>query len=55
VSDNWGLTGLRTEARYGDRIVQCFAERLPCLGAYVARWVAERPDDEAFVWGDDRV
>jgi len=43
VSDNWGLTGLRTEARYGDRIVQCFAERLPCLGAYVARWVAERP------------
>jgi long-chain acyl-CoA synthetase len=55
VTDSWGLTGLRAEARYGDRIVQCFAERLPCLGAYVARWVAERPDDEAFVWWDDRV
>jgi long-chain acyl-CoA synthetase len=55
MSESWGIAGLRAEARYGDRVVQCFAERLPCLGAYVARWVAERPDDEAFVWGDDRV
>src|SRR5690348_7495228 len=55
VSHSWDFTPLRSEARYGDRIVQCFPERLPCLGAFVARWLAERPDDEAFVYRDDRV
>ena len=55
MSDSWAFTPLRYEARYGDRIVECFPERLPCLGAFVARWLAERPDDEAFIYGDDRV
>jgi acyl-CoA synthetase (AMP-forming)/AMP-acid ligase II len=55
MSYSWDFPALRYEARYGDRIVPCFPERLPCLGAYVARWLAERPDDEAFVYGDDRL
>ncbi len=55
MNEDWGIAGQRYEARYGDRIVQCFPERLPCLGAFVARWLAERPDDEAFVYRDDRV
>src|SRR5579872_4746484 len=47
--------GMRLEARYGDRLVRCYPERLPSLGAYFARWIAERPGDEAFVWRDERL
>ncbi|WP_439575542.1 class I adenylate-forming enzyme family protein [Phreatobacter sp.] len=46
---------LRREAHFGDRIVDCFAERPQSLHALLEQAVLRRPEGEALVCGDERL
>ncbi len=48
------LPPMRREAVYGDRIVQCFAQRPASLHALLAQAMARNPDGDAVVCGDTR-
>lgn len=46
---------LRREAHFGDRVVDCFADRPASLHALLAEAVARRPGGEALVCGGERM
>lgn len=46
---------LRREAHFGDRVVDCFADRPASLHALLEEAVARRPEGEALVCGDERM
>lgn len=48
------LPARRHEARFGDRVLSCFAERASDLHALFAHTVARHGDRLAMVWGDQR-
>lgn len=46
---------LRREAHFGDRVVDCFANRPGSLHALLEQAVSRRPEGEALVCGDERM
>ena len=46
---------MRLEAHYGDRVIECFAERPRGLFDLFANAVLRNPDGEAIVYGDQRM
>src|SRR3954471_6190175 len=49
------LPRMRLEAHYGDRVIECFAERARGLFDLFANGVLRNPEGEAVVCGDQRI